>query len=232
MATYVKFSELTGADQRALITAANPSAAKTADHTVTDNDDDYFEFETGGTATTLTLPTLADNQGRHVMIIKSDDGAGVLTIDGEGAETINGDTTWALVSQYDFLHVWGGASSWIVLDFKSHYDSGWVNQTDLTDLTATITHNLGAQLEFLDCRIVFATASDGTGAEPPASTGEDWASASERIYGVHFQDNSRNANSVVLQTGLTGVLLLNATGNLVNADAAHDYYRVIITRVK
>ena len=108
-------------------------AAKSADYTITDDDADVFEITTGATDRTVTLPTLADNTGRIIRIVKADSGSGKVTIDGEGAETIDGETTIDIDSQYDYALVQAGASSWYLLEYKDHGSNAngeWVRFAD------------------------------------------------------------------------------------------------------
>jgi hypothetical protein len=95
-------------------------AAKTANYTIVDDDADVFEVTTSTTDRTITLPTLADNAGRVIRVIKVDDASGKVILDGEGAETIDGETTIDIDSQYDYAVVFGGTSSWILMDYYDH----------------------------------------------------------------------------------------------------------------
>lgn len=96
------------------------TSAKSADYTITDTDGiSVILMTTGGTDRTITLPTLADNQDRVIVIKKidglDDDGTGKLIIDGESTETIDGDTTVELYAAGDNIKLKGGASRWEIL---------------------------------------------------------------------------------------------------------------------
>ncbi len=85
-----------------------------ANYTVLDTDG-YGIIYSGTTLTTnrtVTLPTLADNQGRVITIVKGDSSSFPLLFDGEGSETVDGNTDKRLISQYDSATVVAGASSW------------------------------------------------------------------------------------------------------------------------
>jgi hypothetical protein len=94
-------------------------ATKTnTDYTILDTDSvSTFLFSAGSSTRTATLPTLADNQGRFITIFKIDSGSGVVTIDGEGAETINGATTATLTSQYDGMTLFAGVTEWSIVSY-------------------------------------------------------------------------------------------------------------------
>jgi hypothetical protein len=94
--------------------------AKSADYTILDTDPDIIEVTTAATDLTITLPTLADNQGRRIKIAKVDDGAGKVTIDCEGAETIDGVTNIDIDSQYDMAVLEAGSTGWHLVQYKDH----------------------------------------------------------------------------------------------------------------
>lgn len=99
-----------------LDTVIRRSLAKSANYTITDTDPDVFLVTTGASNVTLTLPTVADNTGRQLLFVKLDSGAGTIILDGEGAETINGETTLMVCDdQYDAAEVHGSGSAWYVI---------------------------------------------------------------------------------------------------------------------
>lgn len=70
---------------------------------------------TGASDATITLPTAADNTDRILTIVKADNGAGEVIIDGEGSETINGSLTQNLTSQYDKISLVCTGVEWLVV---------------------------------------------------------------------------------------------------------------------
>ena len=98
-------------------------SAMSADFTVWADDSsgspkDVYLVTTGASTITATLPAVsaADaTAGRVVTILKIDGGAGSVTIDGDGSETINGSTTVSLTSQYDYRTIVSNGSEWIVI---------------------------------------------------------------------------------------------------------------------
>jgi hypothetical protein len=92
--------------------------AKSANYTITDIDDIYTLLVTTGVSTiTITLPTLADNQNRKIKIIKVDSGVGKITLDGEGAETINSVETIDFKYQYEGIEIIATSSEWSILNW-------------------------------------------------------------------------------------------------------------------
>jgi len=66
---------------------------------------------TSGTFT-LNLPTAVNITGRQYTIKNS--GTGVITVDGSGSETIDGQTTWILSVQYDSITIVSNGANWII----------------------------------------------------------------------------------------------------------------------
>ena len=65
---------------------------------------------------TLELPPAASVVGLEFWIIKTDDNTNLVTIDGNGSETINGELIWVGLSfQWAFLHIKSDGSNWIIL---------------------------------------------------------------------------------------------------------------------
>jgi hypothetical protein len=98
-------------------------SAMSADFTIWSDDSsgspkDVYLVTTGASTITATLPAVsaADaTAGRVVTILKIDGGAGSVTIDGDGSETINGSTTVSLTSQYDYRTIVSDGLEWIVI---------------------------------------------------------------------------------------------------------------------
>lgn len=64
----------------------------------------------------LVLPLAATVAGLEFWIIKTDDNSYLITIDGNGDETINGTPTWTgLDFQWAFLHIKSDGSNWVIL---------------------------------------------------------------------------------------------------------------------
>lgn len=80
---------------------------------------------------TITLPTLADNQGRVLTVQNISSNKGNVTLDGEGSETISGSLSIDLPMKDSYTKVIATASEWVTLDI--HYPE---KQYDLT-VTAT-----------------------------------------------------------------------------------------------
>ncbi len=90
-------------------------ATKTnTDYTLTANDDVVL-FSTGGTTRTATLPAASTVTGKIYHIKKIDAGVGLVTIDGNGSETIDGDVTPDITAQYESFMIVSDGSNWHVI---------------------------------------------------------------------------------------------------------------------
>lgn len=65
-------------------------------------------------AITINLPAAADAEGRMVHV-KTISGANNTTIDGDGAETIDGAATKVLTAQYEFVALFCDGTAWHIL---------------------------------------------------------------------------------------------------------------------
>jgi uncharacterized metal-binding protein len=64
-------------------------------------------------AVTITLPTAVSN-GACFIIKKTDSSANIVTIDGASSETIDGDLTYKLYDQYNYVEIVSNGTNWVV----------------------------------------------------------------------------------------------------------------------
>jgi hypothetical protein len=88
--------------------------SKTADYTATANDYTIL-VDASGAARTITLPDAAGIDGRTYLIKKTDNSVNAVTVDGDGADTIDGAATFNLGSQYATLSIQAYNGNWYVL---------------------------------------------------------------------------------------------------------------------
>jgi len=113
---------------------AETITVKTASYVILDDNLNVYEFSGAGADGTFTGPTLADNLGR-VLEIHNADPTYKLTFDPEGAETIDGELTIDLDSQYDYCKVRAGTDGWHLIEYKDHgsnSDGEWRRLADGT----------------------------------------------------------------------------------------------------
>ncbi|MGH8895493.1 MAG: hypothetical protein ACRDZ4_00375, partial [Egibacteraceae bacterium] len=77
--------------------------------------DDILLGTGGAGGITLTLPTAASMFRRVLTVVKVDAAAGAVTVDGSGAETIDGALSVLIASQYESVDFYSDGASWHVL---------------------------------------------------------------------------------------------------------------------
>jgi len=75
--------------------------------------DTVFASSAGG-AYTITLPAVANSTPPEIFIIKTTSDFSLITIDGNGSETINGSLTTTLATQYEALILVHDGSNWLI----------------------------------------------------------------------------------------------------------------------
>lgn len=106
-AVLIKTAKITGLHV-AITTKTNTN------YTLTVNDDVVL-FDTGSTTRTATLAAAAALTGKIYHIKKVDAGAGLVTIDGNGGETIDGDLTPDITTQFESVTIVSDGSNWHIL---------------------------------------------------------------------------------------------------------------------
>lgn len=87
-------------------------------NTSTDTDASYGDLlicdATGG-AITITLPSAINNAGKEINIKKIDSSANQIIVDGNGAETIDGEVTQSISAQHENLTIVSDGSNFIII---------------------------------------------------------------------------------------------------------------------
>jgi hypothetical protein len=69
---------------------------------------------------TVTLPDATTCKGARLRIKKIDASANAVTVDGKGAQTLEGATTIVLVAQWDSAEIQSDGSNWVVWSILWH----------------------------------------------------------------------------------------------------------------
>ena len=93
---------------------SRPVTTKTSNYTLTTTDYFVLVNATSG-AVTITLPTAAGISGREFVIKKIDSSSNVVTVDGGGAETIDGTTTFDLEYQDESINIISNNTNWYII---------------------------------------------------------------------------------------------------------------------
>lgn len=74
----------------------------------------WLAVDTSGGAVTVNLPAVTGNEGVRFTIIKKTSDANAITIDGDGAETINGELTQSIAGQYETIVLKEANGEWVI----------------------------------------------------------------------------------------------------------------------
>jgi hypothetical protein len=86
---------------------------KSISYALAPTDDDVL-FTTGSSSLTATLPTAVGISGKTFLIKKIDSGSGIVTVATTSSQMIDGDASYILGNQWQFLKVFSDGSNWQV----------------------------------------------------------------------------------------------------------------------
>lgn len=180
--------------------------------------DDVVRCSAGAAPFTVNLYTAVGNAGRQITIVKTDSSFNVVTIDANGSETINGNLTRRLATQFEHIVLVSDGANWIIMERYI--------PTDWQVYTATITHSSGGMTNGTTSALYRRVGGD---IEVMATTAFGAASAAFTGYAISLPsgltvDTGRlsNVNAFVTQLGwshyldigvasFTGTVLYNTT---------------------
>jgi hypothetical protein len=132
-ATYLKTAAATWTITSPAVQTGVVTAVKTANYTVSITDD-IIRANTSGGAFTLTLPTAVGYPGKK-FVIKLTTGGNILTVDGNGAETIDGAATnTELSATNDVLVLVSDNANWLIQTEEADIDLSAVKTANYTVL--------------------------------------------------------------------------------------------------
>ena len=94
----------------------------------------------GGSFTVTLMSAVTVGAGHYLRFKKINSSTNFVTIDGNGSQTIDGQLTTTLVSQYDYVNLVSDGSNWLVESERRTFES--VGQTITAGGALTIAHNL------------------------------------------------------------------------------------------
>ena len=115
---------------------------------------------------------------------------------------------------------------------KVTHDTGWVANSDWTNQHlgdtpgSSVVHNLSTNLRDLNVQIMLST--DGT--DDNSWMIVDYEAASAVFYGITIYQT--DSDTIIVQTGLNGIVFLDANGVGDAADTDSWYYRIIIRKAE
>lgn len=93
----------------------NENVVNTSLDTTLDENHRTLTVDASGAARTITLPTAASAKWRKYTVKKMDATANTVTVDGNGAETIDGAASVVLGSQYESVTVQSDGTQWLIV---------------------------------------------------------------------------------------------------------------------
>ena len=198
------------------------------DWTASSQDATTFLFSTGATDRTLTLPSASSMTAQEITVKKIDSGTGKVTIDGNGVETIDGETTKGLYTQYSYMTLISDGSGWQVSNFyHAPFVGTWTSPTNYNGLSTTITHGLGSNLADLDVRLLFSSdGTEGNAFEIPIA---DFENGSSHYRGVKYAQSTTDAITFI--TSGNGVPNVLTTATEQGIPSTYSYKFVIKRKV-
>lgn len=112
-----------GVEKQLDSSASFSAVTKNTTATLATSGEEIVLANASGGAFTLNLPAASGNSGLLYKIIKTDSSTNIVTIDPNGAETINGASTTTLNTQYEEVEIVCDGSNWTVLNRKA--TTGW-----------------------------------------------------------------------------------------------------------
>lgn len=205
-----------------------------ANHTIDDREDSQVVLmSTGASDRTCALPDSSIDDveaGDEFGLHKMDGGAGVAILSRQGTDTIDGETTINLPSQYNYARVrYLGSGLYTLVVIKATFDSGWVDISgSVIGSTNNVVHNLDVDMSALHIEL---SLEDDAGIFKPGTIAFDSAVASTAVRAVEIEPV--DSDTVAIQFGANGVYHLDGSGNLVlmnNGDATANY-RIVLSRI-
>lgn len=124
-------------------------ASKSANYTVltTDRGAVILVDASSGAVTITLLPVATAASGFSLWGVKIDSSANVVTLDGDGAETINGSPTLELTAQYDAAQLAGDGTAWyaLVRPLQSDYPPGHLDGLTLSADSGDTSNDVNAE---------------------------------------------------------------------------------------
>lgn len=203
-----------------LFATKNPNVlAKTAAYTIVVADDGKLvDADATSAAFTVTLPTVASaGDGFIIIVKKTDSSVNAVTIDGAGAETIDGATTLVLSSQYDSAALRCDGTEWHVVS-KTASTTTAATQAEMEAASSTTVFTSPGRQHFHPGHAKFRVNFNGVGA---VSINEDYGVSSigddgVGLYTVNFTTNFSNTNyTVIADRPNRGTGLINLVGQAV-----------------
>lgn len=107
--------DLVGTDRTIATRTQQVTDDATRGHLGNIQDADFYAYDASGGAVTHALPAAAAVTGQRVTVKKTDASANTVTVDPNGAETVDGAATYVLSAQFTAVTVQASAGAWFIV---------------------------------------------------------------------------------------------------------------------
>jgi hypothetical protein len=182
----------------------------------------YVKADATSAPFTLTLPSASTSTGQTYIVVRTNSGANAITIDGAGAETINGATTLVLGLQYQTAILTCDGSNWFALIGFIATEISAATADAITDSTGGAASTTLAAFTNLDTLTdsTSGTADDTVADVSTAVTGVDGAGSNAaskadvdtRLTAIN--NNFKELTDQVISQKAANTVLVNAIASL------------------
>jgi hypothetical protein len=187
--------------------------------------DDLILSDATSAAFTITLPSASGLSGTQIRIKKIDSSTNVVTIEGDGTETIDGALNKNLASKDEFIHITSDGTNWVVNE--RFVPSVFANYTTTVSGLGAGSHSTTARIKRVGDSAIIAIAfqkdaTPGSGASQVTfslPTGLSADTAKLPVIATSFFSTTKSAYAVV-NAGTPTVIGLGENGTTTNLTGA------------
>jgi hypothetical protein len=183
------------------------TASKTTTYAAT-GDETVIPCDATSAGFTVNLPAAASYTGKQLKIIKTDSTTGIVTIDGNASETINGSLTTTLNTQYEAVTIACDGSNWFIV--HRNIPSAWASSAFTFDNSTSNTNSTIMARRIGDSLHVRGSYQAGT------VSAAAWAAVIPNSWTIDTAKLNTNANGIQVGTASVvnggGVTFAGGTG--------------------
>lgn len=198
--------------------------SKTALYTV-DVADEFIQVSAASADYTITLPSASGISGKIFAFKRTDANLYYITIDGAGAETIDGYTSVKLCTQNEYLEIMSDGTNWIILNHKCNtpwasYTPVFIGENSVTWTNTTVTGKWRRVGDSIECYV--RANMTGTPASGTTSYVTSVANRTKFILDTAKMVSSSNSANIGFTSGVdSGTASRSAKSTVFNAGSGY-----------
>ena len=181
------------------------ATAKTANYTLTTSDRLIFVDASSG-AVTISVPAASGNEGIVWIVKKIDSSANAVIIDPDGAETIDGDSSYSLTEENQSISFTSNGSNIVIISEKQNDN---INTGDVVG-PASSTDNAVARFDSTTGKIIQNSAATIDDSGNIATSGT--------VNGRNISVDGTKLDGIEAGADITDAINVNAAGAVMNSD--------------